>query len=458
MSSSLREGPLRWLLLFLSALAASASAGGDHAGDVAYIRGGDVWTKQLPGGREKQLTTGGNVQSPQWSPTGRWLSYRKGPQLWVVRRSGRDAKALNGGKPVGNWAWSPVADTLVYTIANGGVAISFVGEGEDGYLAAPAHAENSSNHGLSWSPDGQWVAYVLQRGPDSPLGKSAELWQVRHDGHSALLATTEGPDAAGMVPAAWSGDSKKILYWLAPGFSGSVQADGLPLKVISTAGEQTRDLGVKTLLYPDWIAPAPHSEHILVVEGAGRESWTNKHLALVDLAKAKVTILSDPKMAVASPKWSLDGERIVYSAAPDAGKLTVDKAKAALFHRHIYVIGRSGLGRVQLTRDPLYRDEYPLWDADASELLFARLDKAGHASLWTMHADGSELRKVVDSLTPGPDPFGNNGHVSWSDVFDWRRPAAAPVSVSRPKTLPAPPLPVPRSGFRGPSPSQTPSQ
>lgn len=127
----LRHAPLLCFVL--------AAAPLDHAGLVAYIRGGDVCTRRLPEGSERQLTHDGRNHSPRWSPTGRWLSYRKGSQLWVMRRSGQDSRVLNGGKNVGNCAWSPHADTLVYTIGSGGVGISFVNEGQDGYLAAPAH-------------------------------------------------------------------------------------------------------------------------------------------------------------------------------------------------------------------------------------------------------------------------------------------------------------------------------
>ena len=435
----------RYALLVLVGLAGPVFSATlpDHAGFVAYLRGGDVWTKHLPDGRERQLTTDGRNSSPHWSPTGRWLSYRKGSQLWITRRSGEDSRVLNGGRAVGNCAWSPKEDTLVYTIASGGVAISFVNEGQDGYLAAPAHPANSSNHGLVWSPDGQWVAYALEQGPQNQVTRSAELWQVRSDGHSALLVTTEGADAPGLVAASWSGDSKRVLFWQVPGgSSASLQADGVDLHAITAGGGQARDLGVKTLLYYDWIAAAPHGDHVAAVDGAGRESWTNKRLVVLDLTRGRLILLTDPQTAVASPRWSPDGERIAYAAAPDAGKVNGEKAKAALFRRRIWVTSRTGYTKQQLTRDPLYRDEYPLWDPDGSDILFVRLDKAGHASLWMMHADGTEARKMVDSLTPGPDALGNYGHIDWSDLFDWRR-SSVPAPSDRPKQPPRLPVPPP---------------
>ena len=69
------------------------------------------------------------------------------------------------------------------------------------------------------------------------------------------------------------------------------------------------------------------------------------------------------------------------------------------------------------TNSTVYRDERPLWSADGSHILFARVDAKGGASLWIMDLDGSTLRQVVDELTP--DPFVFYGHVDWDALFDW---------------------------------------
>jgi hypothetical protein len=81
----------------------------------------------------------------------------------------------------------------------------------------------------------------------------------------------------------------------------------------------------------------------------------------------------------------------------------------------------------QLTHDPDYRDERPLWSADSSHILFARLDENDGASLWLMRADGSGVSRVVEELSPAPAWDGYYGHIDWDRHFDWWTGPTPPV-------------------------------
>jgi hypothetical protein len=116
-----------------------------------------------------------------------------------------------------------------------------------------------------------------------------------------------------------------------------------------------------------------------------------------------------------------------------------------MMERRIWVANTQGESQLQqLTDDPAYRDERPLWSADGSRLLFARLDAEGRASLWLIPAAGGESRRVVDELTPLPGPasgwFGYYGHVDWDQLFDWWRGPVVPQVQAPASTLrPLPP-------------------
>ncbi len=69
--------------------------------------------------------------------------------------------------------------------------------------------------------------------------------------------------------------------------------------------------------------------------------------------------------------------------------------------------------------DAAYRDERPLWSADSSHILFARLDQKGRASLWLIRNDGSELQPVVDELIPAVEWFDYYGYINWDGYFAW---------------------------------------
>ena len=95
---------------------------------VAYIDGGDVWTKTLPDGEAVRLTTDGHNQEPRWSASGEWLSfikYPERPELWVVRKDGRDARMINLLGP-DDYAWSPTEDKLAYGISGTLVVLPFL--------------------------------------------------------------------------------------------------------------------------------------------------------------------------------------------------------------------------------------------------------------------------------------------------------------------------------------------
>ncbi len=53
-------------------------------GMLAYLKGGDWWVKELPGGQAQRLTTDERSARPTWSPSGQWLTYLKDGELWVV--------------------------------------------------------------------------------------------------------------------------------------------------------------------------------------------------------------------------------------------------------------------------------------------------------------------------------------------------------------------------------------
>jgi Tol biopolymer transport system component len=149
--------------------------------------------------------------------------------------------------------------------------------------------------------------------------------------------------------------------------------------------------------------------------GASRSTWKNKRIDLAGRA------LSPKELAAVSPAWSPDGTRLAFSAMPDRADVgSNEAARQELMQRRIWVTNVSGeLQPQQLTNAVAYRDEHPMWSADGSQILFARLDSKGRASLWMIALDGSSPRQVVDELTP--DPFAFSGHVAWEALFGWWR-------------------------------------
>jgi Tol biopolymer transport system component len=163
---------------------------------------------------------------------------------------------------------------------------------------------------------------------------------------------------------------------------------------------------------------------VAVIEGGGREAWTNKSLHVVSPANGGDVVISSPDVAASSPAWSPDGRSIAYVAMPDIGNVFGgDPARAGLMQRRIVIAPLSGTSPSYLLADSAaYRDEAPRWSADGGAVLFARLDGADAVSLWVAPAGGGEPARVVETVSSfgeGPSWFGFYGHVDWERIFDW---------------------------------------
>jgi dipeptidyl aminopeptidase/acylaminoacyl peptidase len=183
------------------------------------------------------------------------------------------------------------------------------------------------------------------------------------------------------------------------------------------------------LVHSDFVAPqSAGGERVAVVVGGYRGAWTNKTLRVVLPATREGQTLTPPGQVASSPAWSPDGQRIAFSAMPDEGDLGGgEDARLGMMNRRIWVgiVGSDSQPR-QLTDDPAYRDEYPLWSADGSHILFVRMNEQNQASLWLLPFGpfGDKApRLVADELGPLPGPasgwFGYYGHVEWDSLFDW---------------------------------------
>jgi dipeptidyl aminopeptidase/acylaminoacyl peptidase len=224
----------------------------------------------------------------------------------------------------------------------------------------------------------------------------------------------------GVLTAGWTADARYVLFWRDLSFSASMRADGLPLLAVPFEGGEARELALGPIR-PEMWSVAPSGTRVVMTVPAGRFSWTQKRIIVVDADSGETQYLTGPEIVSIQPGWSADGRRIAFVAKPERGDelgapgIEMEDLAA---DRRIRVMNSDGSGAQQLTSDGAYRDERPLWSRDGEWVLFARLDGERKASLWLMPSSGGEPRMLVDLAGNGV-VTGYYTNIGWGEVFDW---------------------------------------
>ena len=248
-------------------------------GMLAYVEGDTLWLRTLPDGTARLLAAGQRIANPKFSATGQSISFRDGDVAWIVSMAGKVRRAP-----------APAA------------------------TAEAAMDESRTQYAwTSSTPDGRYADGV-------PKTKTRLLLSsLGQSGEPKRLDETEGFfEIAGFTRI-----GEWLVYWRAPEMSMSVRADGLPLYAANTQSGESSSVDVTTLVHEDMVAFSPVKNAIAITAGAGRETWANKTIAIIDLSSGMPSVrnLTDPSVSTQLPAWSPDGEKLAWSAGPDAEAL-----------------------------------------------------------------------------------------------------------------------------------------
>lgn len=394
---------------------------------VGYIYQGDLWLDDLGKGPPRRLTRDGNNARPAWSPSGRWVLVEKANVAWVLDTTGGGARRVSADSTATAARWAPQLDRLAFADDRGRLwVVNPDGSGQR-QVAGPPMTEPAG--AAIWSPDGKWLAFSAGVGQ----GPATGLWRVPAAGGKAqLLYQQSSGERPCVFPAAWTAGGSvggstsggAILVWSGPMCTPSILADGLTLYLVPVDG-RVRALG-DTLAHSEFVAPSPAGP-VAAVLGAGRMTWTHKRLAVFSAQGEGPAHISPEGVAAIGPAWSPSGWLLAYVAQTDLGEVGGERVRAGMMERRIILATPDGApgGGVpprKLTGDPRFRDESPRWVSD-SQILFARLDKQGKASLWLMGLRDPEPRLIAEVDPPPLGGFGYYGWIDWQRLFDVWRPA-----------------------------------
>jgi TolB protein len=226
---------------------------------------------------------------------------------------------------------------------------------------APIPLRNPRNDdvtALSWSPDGQRIAYA-DYGPPGVL--EGRIWVMNANGtHPRRIAVLdESPSAL-----AWSPDGRWLAYSLdTPGIF-LITSDGRIRRTV------VRPNNYDEADSPSWL---PDGRRLLFGESEGDavDGFTN-YVAVVNAdGRGGHRVTAGSKADFFDPVASPDGRRIVFwRRRSDSDSAPGD----------VYVMNSDGTHTLRLARG-----ETPTWSPDGKHIIFS----APSSAIWTMSIDGS---------------------------------------------------------------------
>ncbi|MEZ4524051.1 MAG: S9 family peptidase [Thermomicrobiales bacterium] len=179
--------------------------------------GGKLYKVPADGGATERIEeAAGNHHSPAVSPDGARIAFvaERGEtvDIFVVSADGTLLRQMSSPSDdgfVANPRWSPGGGQLMWTrwphydMPWDETSI-FVTDSTQGPATEISGGDRVVNNWAQWSPDGEWIAFMSDRGREHP-----NLWRMRPDGSDREALVTEDNDHLRPV---WSPDSKKIAY------------------------------------------------------------------------------------------------------------------------------------------------------------------------------------------------------------------------------------------------------
>ncbi len=321
------------------------------------------------------------VADPQISPDGSRIVYvrsfmdvmtdRMRSNLWIAGYDGGGHRPLlTGQQSYTSPRWSPDGTRLLYVASDENEKRQlFVRWMDTGQTAMLTHLQRAPS-GLSWSPDGRWIAFsMFVPAPAEPFAKMPAK-----------------PEGAEWAPPART--YERLLYRMdGQGFLplGHTQIFVLPAE--GGTPRQVTDGPYNHGGRPEW---TPDSRHLLISANR-RDDWeyrfADSEVYEISMADGSVRQLTDRRGPDDDPRVSPDGRLIAYTGFDDRFQgYQVTK---------LYVMNRDGTG-ARLIADDLDRDVGNLqWAADGRGLYF-QFDDEGNTAIGHVDLNGRVRRLAAD--------------------------------------------------------------
>jgi Tol biopolymer transport system component len=256
----------------------------------------------------------------------------------------------------GRAAWSPDGKTIAFSsLVSGQEGIYVV----DTLGGTPKQILKGEGVGVTWSPDGNWLAF----------GKAGSIFKMRPNGDSLKQLT----DPVNAIRPSWSPDGSKIAFI-------ERDASGYTSLWIYDVAKGTISMVVARGDYPSWLAS---SGEIIVLDGQydPYSGYTAYAFIAINPSTSAARIITSFSAAADCGFCSMSpkGTDIVFAVLPSND------------YSEVYRFSLSSNSNVQLTTDS---GDYPAWSPNGSEVVYTRTQN-GDGGLWIMNVDGSGKRRLT---------------------------------------------------------------
>ncbi|HTV98505.1 MAG TPA: S9 family peptidase [Steroidobacteraceae bacterium] len=322
------------------------------------------------------------ASDPQIAPDGRSIAYvrmamdiktdRPRGAIWLVSADGKQTRPLSGAAASSMPRWSPDGTRIAYLSAAGdGSSQLFMYWTAGNVTAALSHFTQAPT-GLSWSPDGRWLAFTMpvpaERKPlkvELPQAPKGASWAEPPKLIDRLVYRIDGE---GYLP-----DTFSQLFVM--------PADGGPARQL-THGDFNHEGR------PAWSAD---SASVLIAANRRPDAEyepLDTEIYRVDLADGSMHALTDRRGPDFAPAVSPDGKHIAY--------LGFDDRRLGYQPTQLYVMSADGSGSHSLTAT-LDRDAgRPQWSGDGKQIYF-QFEDHGSIKLAAIDLDG-KIRVLADDI------------------------------------------------------------